>query len=85
MRKLRASLVGAQDYERFPFSKLAVGQSIALYAVPAYRASTYLVSAAFPAHSTSFSPNFQSSTVESVFINETDFVLLMEPIHFASS
>ena len=38
-------------------SKPVVGQSIALHALSAYRASTYLVSA-FLAHLTSFSPNF---------------------------
>ena len=45
-----------QSLGRFPFSKSVVGQDIALHAVPADRASTYLVSA-FPAHPTSFSPN----------------------------
>ena len=41
------------------FSKPIVGEKIALHAVPAYRDSTYLVSA-FPAHSTSFYPNFSN-------------------------
>ena len=43
--RLRTSLVGAQDYiyQRFPLSKPVVGQKIALHAVPAFRASTYLV------------------------------------------
>ena len=54
MHKLR-ELVGAQGYQRFPLSKHAVGQNIAVHAVPAYRASTYLVSA-FLAHSTLFYP-----------------------------
>ena len=36
MQKLKASLVGAQSYQRFPFSKPVVGQNIALHA---YRAS----------------------------------------------
>ena len=45
----------AQGYQRFPLSKPVVGLNIASHAVPAYRASTYLVSV-FPAHSTSFSP-----------------------------
>ena len=50
-------LVEAQGYQRFPiFAKHVVGQSIAYDAVPAYRDSPYLI-AAFPAHSTSFSPN----------------------------
>ena len=48
-------------------SKPAVDQNIAVDAVPAYSLHgfyTYLVSA-FPAHATSFSPNFsKSSTVE---------------------
>ena len=59
-------VVGAQGHQRFPLSKPVVSPSIALHAVPAYGASTYLVSA-FPAHSTSFFPNFlQSSTVWNV-------------------
>ena len=52
-------LVGAQGYQRFPLSKPVIGQTIALHAVCAYRASTYLVSA-FPAHSISCSPNFSN-------------------------
>ena len=45
---------GAQGYQRFPAPyKPVVDPNIALHAVPAYRASTYLVSA-FPALSTSF-------------------------------
>ena len=39
MQKLRALLVGAQGYHKFPLSKPVVGQNIALDAVPAYRAS----------------------------------------------
>ena len=50
-------LVGARGYQRFPLSKSVVAPNLALHAVPAYRASTYLVSA-FPAHSTSFPPDF---------------------------
>ena len=46
-----------KGYQKFPLSKLVVGQYIALHAVPAYRAFTYLVSG-FLAHSTSFSLNF---------------------------
>ena len=46
----------ARGYKRFPLSKAVVGQNIASRAVPAYRASTYLVSA-FLALSTSFSIN----------------------------
>ena len=59
MQKLKASVVGAQGYQRFPLSKPVAGQNMAVGAVPAYRASiiTYLVST-FPSHSTSFSPNF---------------------------
>ena len=38
---------------------LVVGPNIALLAMPAYRASTYQVSA-FAAHSTSFSPNLSN-------------------------
>ena len=45
-----------EEEERFPLSKPVVGQNIALHAVPAYRTSTYLVSA-FAAHSISCSPN----------------------------
>ena len=59
IQKLRPPLpnrVGAQGYESVPISKPVVGQNIALHAMPAYRASTYLVSV-FTAHSTSFSPN----------------------------
>ena len=84
MQKLRAALVGAQNYQRFPLSEPVVGQNIALHAVSAYRvSSTYLVSA-FLAHSTSFSPKFlQSSTVEYVFSSESEF-LLMVGIHFVS-
>ena len=55
---ISASQWGAADAEikyppglsRFPLSKLAVGQNTASHAVPAYRASTYIVYA-FPAHS----------------------------------
>ena len=58
MQILNAPLVGAQGYQRFPIFMPVVGHIyIALYAVAAYRASTYLGSA-FPAHSTSFSLNF---------------------------
>ena len=72
MLKLRAPLVGAQGYQRFPISKpTCTSRSeyyIALHAVPAYRASTYLASA-FAAHSTSFPPKFfQSSTIECVLL-----------------
>ena len=55
-QKVRSSLVGAQGYQRLPFSKHGVGQSIALYAAPDDRASTYLVSA-FLIRSSSFSPS----------------------------
>ena len=53
MHKLRAPLVEAQGYQRFPLSEPVVGRNVALHAVPAYRASTYLISAfpGFPAHS----------------------------------
>ena len=46
-----------KGYQKFPLSKSVVGQNIAVQAVSAYKASTNLVST-FPAHSTSFSPNF---------------------------
>ena len=36
-------MVGAHGYQRFLVSKPVVGQNIALHAVPAYRASSYLV------------------------------------------
>ena len=43
MQKLRGPLlVGAKHNQRFPLSKPVVGRYIALHAVPAYRASTYL-------------------------------------------
>ena len=38
-------LVGAMGYQRFPLSKPVAGQNTALHALPADRASTYLVSA----------------------------------------
>ena len=58
MQNLRVPLVAAQGYRRFPLSK-HVSLNIALRAVLAYRASTYLdLVTAFLAHSTSFSPNF---------------------------
>ena len=67
MQKLKAALVGAQGYQRFPLSKAVVGKNIALEAVPAYRASTYPVS-----HPTSFSPKFsKSSTMECVLSSES--------------
>ena len=73
MQKLRAPLVGAQGYQGFPLSKPVVGPNIALNAAPAYRAYTYLVSA-FPAHSTSCSPNLQRCAVECVLSSESEFV-----------
>ena len=33
--EIMASLVATQDYQRFPLSKPAVGQNIALHAMPA--------------------------------------------------
>ena len=48
---LRAPLVGAQGYQRLPLFKPVEGRNTVLRAEPAYRASTYLVSA-FPTHST---------------------------------
>ena len=45
MQQLGARLMGAQDYQRFHLAKPVVGPNIAFHAVPAYRASTYLVSA----------------------------------------
>ena len=86
MQKLRPPhpLVGAQGYQRLLLSKHEVGQNIVkLHAVPAYRASTYLVSA-FLAHSTSFSAKFlQFSMVECVLSSESEFVLVVG-IHVVS-
>ena len=77
--------MGAQGYEWFPLSKPVVGQNIALHAVPAYRVSTYLVSAFLAHYSTSFSPNFfnlQQSN-ECVLNSESEFLLVVG-IHFVS-
>ena len=75
MQKLKALLVGDHSYQRFPLSKPLVGQNLALDAVSAYRAYTYIVSA-FPAHSTSLSLNVsKSSTVECVLSSESEFYL----------
>ena len=54
-----ARLVGARGNQTFHLSKPVVVQNMALHAVPADGASAYLVSA-FPAHSTSFSPNLST-------------------------
>ena len=77
MQKLRAPLVGSEGCQRFPFSKPVVGQSIALHAVPAYRASTYVLSA-FPARSTYFLKissirNGENLNSESEFLLEVPF------------
>ena len=45
--EMKAPLVGAQGYHRFPFSKPVVGQSIALHAVPAYGASILVLPGSF--------------------------------------
>ena len=76
--------MGARDYQRFLLSKPVVGHNIiALHAVPAYGASTYLVSA-FPAHSTSISPKFSNPQRCNVYLNsESEFVLVVG-IHFVS-
>ena len=66
--------MGAQGYQRFPLSKAVVGQNIAVHAVPAYRASTYLVSA-FPVHSASFSTNF--SNPQRVLSCKSEFLLVV--------
>ena len=58
--------VGAQGYQTFPLYKPVVGRNIALRAVPAYRASTYLVSVS-PAHSTSFSLSFFNPQLWNVY------------------
>ena len=73
MQKLRAPLVRTQGCQRFPLSKPAAGQNIALHAVPAYRASTYQVSA-FPTHSASFSSISQCrlTMVECVLSSESE-------------
>ena len=61
-------------YQRFPFSKPVEGPNIALHAVPAYRAPTYLVFA-FPAHSTSVLPNFSNPQPWNVYnaVNQNSF------------
>ena len=56
MQKLRSPLRGAQGYQRFPISKLGVGQKIAFHATLVDRTSSDLPSSAFPVHSTSFFP-----------------------------
>ena len=76
--------LGSPGLSKVPLSKPAVGQSsIALHAVPAYRASINLVSA-FPAHSTSFS---QISSIlkwgKCVLNSESEFSLVVG-IHFVS-
>ena len=77
------NIKGLQGCKRFPFSKPVAGQNIALHAMSVYRAFTYLVSA-FPAHSTSFSPNFsKSSMVECVLSSKSECVLVVG-IHFVS-
>ena len=76
MQKLRAPLVGTQGYQRFLFLslyELVVGQSIASDAVPAYRAPrpTRLIQLRV------FFSNFlQSSTVECVLINESEYLFV---------
>ena len=69
--------MGALAYQRFPLSKTAECQNIALPAVPAHRAFNVLVSA-FPAHSTSFSLNlFNRQRVECVLNSESDGSLVV--------
>ena len=77
-------MLGAQGYQMFPISKTVVGPNIAVYAAPTYKAYTYLVSA-FPAHSTSFSPNVSNPQRWNVhlYCNESE-VLLVVGIHFIS-
>ena len=68
----------------FPLCKPVVGQNIALHAVPAYRASVYLVSV-FTTHLSFyfiFSKFLQSSRVESVLSSESEFLLVLEYILF---
>ena len=70
VQKLKAPLVEAQGYQRFPLSKPVVGLNIALDAVPAYPLS------AFPDHSTCFSQKkSKSSTVECILSRESEFDL----------
>ena len=80
MQKLRADLVGAQGYQRLPLSKPVVGRNVVVHAVPAYRASTYLVTA-FPAHPLHFPKFLQSSTaVECVLTlssSDSEFLLVI--------
>ena len=70
----------------FLLSNSVVGESIALHATPADRASNYLGSA-FPIPSTSFPPNLLQSltlTVECVINSESE-VGLVVAIHFVST
>ena len=74
MQNLSSSLLGAQGYQRFPLSKPVAGWSIALHDVPAYMASSYLVS------QVPGSPNFifsKSSTLECVLNSESAFSLVV--------
>ena len=71
VQKWRVSLMGVQGYQRFPLFKPVVGHNIALHTVPAYRASTYLVSA----FNFIFPKFLQSSTVECVLSSELYFFI----------
>ena len=64
--------MGAQGH----LSKPVVSQNIALHAVPAYRASAYLVSA-FPTHSTSFSPNLVFPVVNGGMCHRVSLVITL--------
>ena len=83
MQKLRPPWRGVQGYQMFPFYTPVVGQSIDLHVVPAYRASTYIVSA-FPAHSTSFSTNLSNPQQRNVYWAVNPDFLLVVGIHFIS-
>ena len=72
-----------EEEERFPLSKPVVGQNIALHAVPAYRTSTYLVSAFLGSFNFISSKFIRSSTVECVLSCESE-ILLVVGIHFVS-
>ena len=67
--------------QSFPVSKPVIGWNIALHAVPAYRASTYLVYCLPSSVNFIYSQFLQSSTVESVLNSESEFSLVAG-IHF---
>ena len=58
------------------FSKPVLSQNVDVHAVPAYRTSTFLVSA-FPAHSASFSPNSSKSSTVTCVLKSIESELLL--------